>query len=80
MHTNQNKKQNKNKSLVVLTLVANSGLTVGTYDNTGEQIEKAMLDTSNAIEDTSENIKEGLSAKRQDCEVIFLNNHKHYYS
>ncbi|WP_426359307.1 hypothetical protein ACPUVO_03425 [Pseudocolwellia sp. HL-MZ19] len=61
---------NKNRPLLVLTLVATSGLTACAYDgadNTGEQIDKVISDAANALEDACENAKEDMSAKNEDC-------------
>lgn len=74
-------KINKNKSLLVITIIAALGLTACSDDkaenagekidnvmsNTGDSIKDAAKDAGNAIEDACENVKEGIGAKDKDC-------------
>jgi len=60
----------KNKSLLILTIVAALGLTACSENNAesaGEKIDEVMTDTGNAIEDACEDAKDGLGAEDKDC-------------
>jgi hypothetical protein len=61
---------NKNKSLLVLTLIASLNLAACTDDkveNAGEKVDEVISDTGNAIEDACENVKDKVGTEDKDC-------------
>lgn len=68
---------NKNKSLILLTIIAALGLSACTDDkaeNTGEKIDKVMSDAGNAVEDAGDSIKDAATdagnAVEDACEDV----------
>ncbi|MEG3766893.1 hypothetical protein [Alteromonas sp. 14N.309.X.WAT.G.H12] len=63
----------KYRSLMLKTLLAASfALTLAacsdnTAEEAGENVDDAMTDAGNAIEDTCEDVKEGMNAEDKDC-------------
>lgn len=61
---------NKNKSILVLTIIAALNLTACADDqveNAGEKVDEVISDTGNAIEDACENVKDEVGTKDKDC-------------
>ncbi|WP_077343136.1 hypothetical protein [Pseudocolwellia agarivorans] len=68
---------NKNKSLLLLTIIAALGLTACTdnkAENAGEKIDKVMSDAGNAVEDAGDSIKDAATdagnAVEDACEDV----------
>ncbi|WP_159819626.1 hypothetical protein [Colwellia sp. 20A7] len=61
---------NKNKSLLVLTLIASLNLAAcadNHAENAGENVDEVISDTGNAIEDACENVKDEMGTKDKNC-------------
>lgn len=58
-------------SMIAITMImfvsAGCEMNDGGAEKMGENIDNAITDTGNAIEDACENVKEGVNAKDQDC-------------
>lgn len=63
----------KYRSLMLKTLLAASfalalaACSDNTAEEAGENVDDAMTDAGNAIEDTCEDVKEGMNAEDKDC-------------
>ena len=61
------------KNLMKLMFVAVFAFSVaacsddGSAENAGEKVDEAMTDAGNAMEDTCEDVKEGMNAEDKDC-------------